>query len=114
MSISLRIKELRKSKNLTQKDFSTIIKVDNSQFSKIESGKLQPTIQQIMDISSNFEVSLDWLCFGERNDFEITSNKSENNEPNYKELSDALKTIVNYQKEEIDQLKKALNELKQK
>ena len=63
MSISLKIKELRKSKNLTQKEFSSKIKVDDSQFSKIEQGKLQPTLNQLMEISSNFNVSMDELCF---------------------------------------------------
>jgi transcriptional regulator with XRE-family HTH domain len=110
MSISLRIKELRKSKNFTQKDFSAIIKVDNSQFSKIESGKLQPTIQQLMDISSNYEVSMDWLCFG----ITAATNNNEAGEQNYQELAEARKAIIVYQKQEIDQLKKTLEELKKK
>lgn len=63
MSISLKIKELRKLKKLTQKEFSSIIKIDDSQFSKIEQGKLQPTLTQLMEISSNFNISLDELCF---------------------------------------------------
>jgi transcriptional regulator with XRE-family HTH domain len=63
MPISLKIKELRKSNKLTQKEFSSIIKVDDSQFSKIEQGKLQPTLTQLMEISSNFDISLDELCF---------------------------------------------------
>ncbi|HHT9079677.1 TPA: helix-turn-helix domain-containing protein, partial [Flavobacterium psychrophilum] len=63
MSISLKIKELRKNKKLTQKEFSSIIKIDDSQFSKIEQGKLQPTLNQLLEISSNFNISLDELCF---------------------------------------------------
>lgn len=110
MDISLRIKELRKSKNLTQKDFSAVIKVDTSQFSKIESGKLQATLQQLMDISSNFDVSLDWLCFGTNNTDSTEKSKSGNDD--HKELSEARKTIIDYQKQEIDQLKKALDHLK--
>lgn len=109
MSISLRIKELRKLKKITQKDLSTTIKVDTSQFSKIESGKLQPTIQQLMDISSTFGVTMDWLCFG--ND-EISHDKSERSIENYKELAEARKAIIDYQKEEIDQMKKIIKELK--
>ncbi len=110
MTISLRIKELRKSKNITQKDFSSTIKVDNSQFSKIESGKVQPTIQQLMDISSNYGVSMDWLCFG--NNQVTADDKSIACNQNYKELADARKDIIDYQKEEIDQLKKALDQFK--
>lgn len=64
MCINLRIKELREQNNLSQKDFSFIIGVDNSQYSKIEQGKLMPTVQHIMEICSNFDVSGDWLLTG--------------------------------------------------
>lgn len=67
MSISIRIKELREKKKLSKKDFSSKIGVDNSQYGKFESGKLTPTIQQLMVISSNFGVSIDWLLMGEGN-----------------------------------------------
>lgn len=59
--IGLKIKELRKEKKLTQLDFSGQINIDNSQLSKIEKGKLMPTLQQILEISSKFNTSLDWL-----------------------------------------------------
>lgn len=112
MSISLRIKELRKLKNITQKEFSSIIKVDNSQFSKIELGKLLPTIQQLMEISSYYDVSLDWLCFGKQNS--TTDEKSEFVDTNYKELAEARKEIIEYQKMEIEQLKKLVDKLQNK
>lgn len=64
MSINLRIKELREKNNLSQKDFAFVIGVDNSQFSKIEQGKLMPTVQHIMEICSNFEVDAEWLLTG--------------------------------------------------
>ena len=54
MSISQRIKELLVAKNLSQKEMAIILKVDASQFSKIISGKLQPTLVQLMEISSFF------------------------------------------------------------
>lgn len=59
--IGLRIRELRKQKKLTQKQFSSQINVDDSQLSKIEQGKLMPTLWQLLEISSIFETSLDWL-----------------------------------------------------
>ena len=64
MSISLRIKELINTKKLSQKDVAASLLIDSSQFSKIVNGKLQPTIVQLMEISSFFRVSIDWLCFG--------------------------------------------------
>lgn len=78
MSIALKIKELRKSEKLTQKEFSAKIKVDDSQFSKIEQGKLQPTLTQLMEISSIFNISLDELCFDDKmTDDDILNEPSE-------------------------------------
>jgi transcriptional regulator with XRE-family HTH domain len=81
MNINLRIKQLRESKKLSRKDFSLKLGIDNSQYSKIESGKLMPTIQLLMEISSNFDTSIDWLLMGKgemlRNfDTELDTNKS--------------------------------------
>lgn len=57
----LKIKELRKEKKISQKELSEKIGIDNSQLSKIEQGKMMPTLLQLMEISSIFNVSLDWL-----------------------------------------------------
>ncbi|WP_124019531.1 helix-turn-helix domain-containing protein [Flavobacterium laiguense] len=93
MSISLRIKELINKEKISQKELSVILKVDPSQISKILQGKLQPTLAQIMEISSIFKVSLDWLCFGTV----IADGKKDEDLPNnqnYKELAEArLETI---------------------
>lgn len=64
MSISLRIKELRKENKVSQKEFASSIGIDDSQLSKIERGILQPTINQIMEISSVYKTSTDWLLTG--------------------------------------------------
>ncbi len=73
MDIGLKIKELRKCKNLSQIQFSAIIGIDNSQLSKIERGNLQPTITQLMEISSKFNVSIDSLLSNEKGN-NITAN----------------------------------------
>lgn len=64
MSINQRIKDLRIDKNITQKALSKAVSIDSSQYSKIELGKLKPTITQLMELSSFFKVSLDWICRG--------------------------------------------------
>lgn len=94
MDIYIRIKELREEKKLTQKVVSALIKIDSSQYSKIELGKLQPTLTQIMAISSFFEVSIDWLCFGKGSMLKTTEKSLDYNETNYKELAiSRLETI---------------------
>ena len=44
-----------------------------------------------MDISSNFGVTMDWLCFG--NTEVATNDKSEAGDQNYQELAEARKAI---------------------
>lgn len=64
MGIGLRIKDLRRFNKITQMEFSSIIGVDNSQLSKIERGELSPTINQVLEICSKFNVSTDYLLIG--------------------------------------------------
>lgn len=64
MEVNHRIRELRESKDMNKSEFSSLIGVDSSQYSKVESGKLQPTINMLMEISSRFSVSIDWLLKG--------------------------------------------------
>lgn len=83
MSIGLRIKELRKDKKLTQKAVSEVINVDVSQFSKIERGILKPTLEHLMELSSNFNISLDWLVLGmeKQEDNKIVKTNQKSNTP---------------------------------
>lgn len=66
MEIGKRIKEAREFKGLKSKDFAAIIKIDSSQYSKIENGKLLPTLTQIIEIGNQLEMSLDWLILGKK------------------------------------------------
>lgn len=104
MSISLRIKELIKEKKLSQKELAAVLMIDASQFSKIVNGKLQPTLSQLMEISSFFKVSLDWLCFG-KIDIVIQ------NQTNYKELADSRLETISLLKEKVAKLNNEVIEL---
>lgn len=62
--VGQRIKQKRKESKCNQRDFAEKIGIDPSQYSKIENGKLMPTLSQIMDISSILNISTDWLLKG--------------------------------------------------
>lgn len=66
MEIGKRIKEAREFKGLKSKDFAAILKIDSSQYSKIENGKLLPTLTQVIEIGNQLEMSLDWLILGKK------------------------------------------------
>lgn len=73
MNLGTKIKDRRKQLGITQRALSKLISMDNSQLSKIEQGKLQPTINKILELSSILEMSLDDLLRKDRNNL---------NEPN--------------------------------
>ena len=56
-----RFKELRKSKNLTQTEFASLIHVDQSTVSKWEQDKITPDIQTMQLLAEFFGVSVDYL-----------------------------------------------------
>lgn len=64
MSLGERIKQARITKGLKQKEFALLLKIDNSQYSKIERDKLLPTLNQLIDIVKTLEVTFEWLING--------------------------------------------------
>ncbi len=112
MNIGFRIKELRQSKKITQKELSELLKVDNSQLSKIEQGKLQPTLKQIMELSSILKTTTDWLLTGMgENDAKQTLSTKDYIK---KELYDDLLYKNGQLQEEIGALKYQLRECQAK
>lgn len=56
-----RIKELRKIKNLTQKQLAEILKTNNSSICDWECGRSQPDLKMLVCIAEFFEISVDYL-----------------------------------------------------
>ncbi len=120
MSIGLKIKELRKSFNMSQKELSLKINIDNSQLSKIEQGKLTPTLNQVMDISSIFNVPTDWLL--SKDNFNNQKIKGDNNimagnnvknqledKQLIKQLREQITLLTNQVREKDEQINKLIN-----
>ena len=57
-----RIKQLRQELGLSQRDFAEKIGVTASALSAYEKGLKNPSVNVAINISSEFKVSLDWLC----------------------------------------------------
>jgi len=56
-----RLKELRKSNNIRQKELGDIIGISESAVSYLEKGKRSPSIEAVVAIADYFGVSLDYL-----------------------------------------------------
>lgn len=59
--VGSRIREARKSKNLSQNELSEIIQISPSHMSDIENGKTNISLDIFMRITEALQVSADWL-----------------------------------------------------
>ena len=62
MNCSERLKELRKSKKLTQIQVQMKTDIDQSDYSKMEVGRRLPTIEQAAVLAKLFDTSIDYIC----------------------------------------------------
>lgn len=60
--LALRIKELRKSMEMTQKEFSAFAGCTAATLSAYENGSKSPSLEIIKGIAEKCNVSIDWLC----------------------------------------------------
>jgi len=58
MVVAKRIKDIRTSKNLSQKEVALSIGINQAQYSRIESGKVEPTISSLDKIASALGVGI--------------------------------------------------------
>jgi len=57
-----KIRGLRESKNLTTRMLAEELEISQSQISKYENDKTEPTLSVLKKYSNFFEVTLDYLC----------------------------------------------------
>lgn len=65
LDIGLRIKQLRKDKDLSQDELGKILGITNTAISGYESGRRNPTDQIIISMCRELNVNEDWLRYGE-------------------------------------------------
>lgn len=64
-SVGERIKKLRKERRFTQKQLAEATGVSRSNISKLEANLIKGTSKTIMPISKFFNVTSDWILFGD-------------------------------------------------
>lgn len=67
-SIGERIRKLRKKHSLSLDGAALKFHVDKSTWSRIETGKREPSVQLIMSICKEWHVSADYLLFNKEDD----------------------------------------------
>lgn len=58
-----KLKKLRLSNNLTQSQLAEILETTKQAISSYESGKIAPSLNSLIKLSENFNISLDYLVF---------------------------------------------------
>ncbi|MCM1494709.1 MAG: helix-turn-helix transcriptional regulator [Bacteroides sp.] len=86
MGQTVLLADLRKRKNMTQKDLANILKVSSSAVGMWESGKRKPTLACAIDIARIFNVRVEEISFSDNDEFVNHRIISENIWNTYKEL----------------------------
>lgn len=64
-NVGERIKHIRKTNNMTQIEFSSVVGIAQGTLSEIEAGKAKPSFDMIYEIKKHFKIDLDWLIMGD-------------------------------------------------
>lgn len=64
MSVNQRIKEIRRTLNLSQREFAKAVYASNGYLAEIETGHIQPNDRFIHLVEKTFSVNKDWLLTG--------------------------------------------------
>ena len=88
-----RIRELRKKRNMTQKELAKHLKVADSTLSYWEMGKYEPDNKALMMLSEFFQVPIDYILGGDFTKWDFSKDSTLNTE-NYTSYLTALETFV--------------------
>lgn len=65
LNVGIRIKNLRKTNQLNQKEFAEVLGISQGTLSDIESGKSNPSFETLQALKSKFDCDLNWLIGNE-------------------------------------------------
>ena len=120
ISFGLRIRELRKTLEMTQNDFAIRIGLTQNTITKYETGLRSPSNQIVISICREFNVNEDWLRTGKGNMFSPMSEDEEldnyigrisGGEDKFKK--NLLKALCKLTEDEWNVLKKIIAEMKE-
>ncbi|MBR2664287.1 MAG: helix-turn-helix transcriptional regulator [Clostridia bacterium] len=98
-----RIKSARKALGLTQSEFGSRIGISGAAVSKLESGDRNPSDQTLMLISSEYQISLQWLQTGTGDMFTQGHSLADDLAKKYSFPDITRKLLVEYEKLGEDQ-----------
>ena len=91
----MRLKELRKSKGLTQDELASSLNIQQQTYGKYELNKREPDIQTLCKIADYYGVSLDYLCEHEQTTESKSKQILKNLSNDFKKQIDIVNNIAN-------------------
>lgn len=91
MNLGITIKNIRKQKKLTQKEFASLCGITQTYLSQIENNSKEPNLSTLKSISHNLDTPLPILFFLSMTDDDVPSNKREA----FQIISPSVKSLVN-------------------
>lgn len=102
MKIGKRIKRLRQENDINQKEFASKIDITQSALSSIESDRIKPSLDTILAICKEFNVSPNWLLMGSEH-----IEKTDEGKMGFKEFKSRTEQLIeesNLSEEEIEEI----------
>jgi len=100
---TIRLKELRKNKGLTQKDAAKLLGIGQTTIANYENGTRVPDLSKVSEIADLFKVSVDFLLGREGYALKVQEKKPEEEKPDY--------SYEEYMKSLLDGDKKAVRKI---
>ena len=95
----LKIKEIRKEKNYTQKDLANFLNKSITTICDWERGRTEPSTDDLIQLAKIFKCSVDYLLGIENEEGALIINTNLNNDENY--LINILRQLNNEKKQEL-------------
>ncbi|MDG3214080.1 helix-turn-helix transcriptional regulator [Streptococcus suis] len=73
MTLPYRLKELRKQRNLTQKQVATSLSITQQSYARWENGKVMPNPDKLSDLAKFYGVTTDYLLEGKKDDVDSST-----------------------------------------
>lgn len=93
----MKLKELRKEKNITQSELAQILNIKQQYLSRYESQQAEPDIQTLCKLADYYGVSLDYLCEHQSRAVELPANLSQDDKQTifaYLALPELKKAVI--------------------
>lgn len=113
MNYLMKLKELRKEKNITQTDIANALNITQKSYSFYERGEREPNLKMLIDLSNFFNVTVDYILGQEKEklysindeEYKIIKKYKKLNDNNKGKIEERIDTLLENQQDEEAKMK---------